>query len=138
MKELRDIVLNRGDIIYFKDCNYLCTGEEGELFDFLIEVKKNECDITKIERPVKYETIYEAPKQILDKEEKKYLEAVIRPFRDRVVHIRKRTDNKDSECIFMCMKNDTIWLPYFKKDTMYKGMEVDKEYTFEELGLFKE
>ena len=40
MKELRDIVLNRGDIIYFKDCNYLCTGEEGELFDFLIEVKE--------------------------------------------------------------------------------------------------
>ena len=30
---------------------------------------------------------------------------------------------------------NTTTLPYFKKGTMYKGMEVDKEYSLEELGL---
>lgn len=29
----------------------------------------------------------------------------------------------------------TISLPIFKKDTMYKGMEVNREYSLEELEL---
>lgn len=30
---------------------------------------------------------------------------------------------------------DYCSLPWFRKGTMYKGMETDKEYTLEELGL---
>lgn len=32
-------------------------------------------------------------------------------------------------------KTDFIYLPFFKRGTMYKGMEQDRKYTIEELGL---
>lgn len=79
---------------------------------------------------------------VLDEEEKKYLSAVIKPFKDRVVYIRKvkvcecnwfisikvkRYDEEDS--------NEYIDLPYFRENTMYINMEVGKEYTLKELGL---
>lgn len=32
--------------------------------------------------------------------------------------------------------NMTCCLPYFDKGTMYKGMELDEQYSLEELGLF--
>lgn len=35
-------------------------------------------------------------------------------------------------------KDDNIPLPYFHKDKMYKGMELNKEYTLQELGLFED
>lgn len=81
---------------------------------------------------------------ILDEEEKKYLSAVIKPFRDRVIYIKKIDMylgcNKDAEYIFGELGNednvvDAFSLPYFPKGTMYKGMETDKKYTLEELGL---
>ena len=33
------------------------------------------------------------------------------------------------------LNDEAISLPYFKKGTMYKGMELYKEYTLKELGL---
>ena len=63
--ELKDIVLEKGDKITFTDnkMDIVDSGEEGEkVKDVFFEDK-----IAKIERPVKYETIYEAPKKILDK-----------------------------------------------------------------------
>lgn len=77
--------------------------------------------------------------QILDKEEKEYLSNVIKPFRNKVVHISKRQAAFEEEKLLVWyVANSGIceWeFPYFKKDTMYKGMEVDKEYTLKELGL---
>lgn len=32
-------------------------------------------------------------------------------------------------------RNDIIYLPLFEKNTMYKGMRLDKEYSLKELGL---
>lgn len=81
---------------------------------------------------------------VLDDEEKKYLRAVIKPFRDRVEYIKKIDMylgcNKDAEYIFGELGNeddvvDAFSLPYFPEGTMYKGMETDKKYTLEELGL---
>ena len=74
--------------------------------------------------------------QILDKEEKKYLENVIRPFRYRVIYISK-ISTSTSEYIRIGINNDECMLPYFKAGTMYKGMKPDKEYTLKELGLFE-
>ena len=92
--------------------------------------------IIKIEEPT-YQTVYEVKQEILDEAEKRYLRGVIRPFRNNVEIIRRmysRTKNKDY--IQIRYKNDTPTnLPYFEKDTMYKGMELDKIYTLEELGL---
>lgn len=74
---------------------------------------------------------------ILDDVEKRYLSAVIRPFRKRVDSIIKISDplSYDKEYIFIKLDEDSVSLPYFKTGTMYQGMELEKVYTLEELGL---
>ena len=75
--------------------------------------------------------------EILDEEEKRYLEGVIRPFRNKVDHVAKHgICNK--EYIFIDLEDDILQLPYFSTNTMYKGMEIDEGYTLKELGLFEE
>ena len=80
---------------------------------------------------------------ILNKEEKEYLSYVIRPFRDKVTNIKKvvlitskrkyirieyREDKIDEIIISLCF-------PYLPNDEMYKGMEDNRPYKLEELGL---
>lgn len=74
---------------------------------------------------------------ILDDVEKRYLSAVIRPFRKRVDYIMKISDplSYDKEYIFIKLDEDSVSLPYFKIGTMYQGMELERAYTLEELGL---
>ena len=84
---------------------------------------------------------------ILDKEEKEYLSAVIRPFANRIVDIMKIKDWIDEDSNFEVLEialklpgenpdMEFVHLPYFDKDTMYKGMELNKAYTLEDLGLW--
>lgn len=96
-----------------------------------------ELDIVKVERPVKYETVFERKEEILDETEKRYLTNVIRPFRHETEFIEKRTKIDDSSSCYLkiVLNNDIISLPYFKIDSMYKGMELDKKYSLKELGL---
>lgn len=78
---------------------------------------------------------------ILDDAEKRYLKAVIRPFRTDVQYIAKLIHfTGDEEIIVSCNYNKlnsvfSFDLPPFEKGTMYKGMEPNKDYTLEELGL---
>lgn len=86
---------------------------------------------------------------ILDKKEKEYLSAVIKPFRERVISITKHSYNKDlcfisiviepkKEIKHMLFEGEMeeIFLPLFKKNSlMYQGMELEKKYTLEELDL---
>lgn len=76
-------------------------------------------------------------KPILDDIEKRYLSDVIRPFRDKVKYIKKESREFDSyEYICIILNEDNLgFLPYFEKDTMYKGMKPGKRYTLKELGL---
>ena len=74
---------------------------------------------------------------ILDDIEKAYLSSVIKPFRKRIEYIEK-TDNyyvNGKQFLCITLADDYCCLPFFKKDTMYKGMEANKRYTLEELGL---
>lgn len=81
--------------------------------------------------------------QILDESERQYLGAVIRPFRDRVRSITKNPKmNGKGEYIVIDIGFQLenrhkffMFFPDFKSNTMYKGMELGKEYTLEELGL---
>lgn len=74
--------------------------------------------------------------EILTNEEKAYLSAVIKPFRDRVKYITKYIYPAKEEYLLIVMCNgERMSFPTFKKETMYKGMQVYKEYTLEELGL---
>lgn len=73
--------------------------------------------------------------ELLDKVEKKYLSEVIRPFRKEVTTIKKIEAPAGREYISILLKDDGMCLPCFKKDTRYKGLEPEKRYTPEELGL---
>ena len=77
---------------------------------------------------------FKEKEEILNDIEKEYLRAVIKPFRDRVGYIVKNLVG-DIEYITICVTGEFVNFPYFKKGTIYKGMEQNKEYTLEELGL---
>lgn len=83
---------------------------------------------------------------VLDEAEKKYLSAVIKPFRNRVRTIYKEVLGGDDDnrryCVHICLyyEGDSLYfdfidLPRFIGNRMYKGMKDNKKYTLEELGL---
>lgn len=99
---------------------------------------EEENDIVKVERPVKYETVFERKEEILDETEKRYLASVIKPFKNKIETIEKTIKIGDSSLCYLIMllkNNDMANLPNFKKNSMYKGMETNKKYTLKELGL---
>ena len=80
--------------------------------------------------------------EILTKEEKEYLGAVIKPFRDKVIYIKKKVWEtykrkyitigfRDTNAI----SNASFSFPDLPNDEMYKGMEGNRPYKLEELGL---
>ena len=81
----------------------------------------------------------EAP--ILTEKEKKYLQGVIAPFKDRVIYIKKVKFNIENEHICIYVKGPESYTPIamvfpnFEVGTMYKDMELNKKYNLEELGL---
>lgn len=83
----------------------------------------------------------EVVENVLTKDEKEYLSAVIKPFRNKIESIGKycidrfNSDNYEYICIFFTDEDECMLFPNFKADTMYKGMEKTKKYTLEELGL---
>ncbi|MCI6163424.1 MAG: hypothetical protein MR666_08235 [Dialister sp.] len=86
--------------------------------------------------PVSLESIVHP--QILDDAEKRYLSAVIKPFRDEVMGISKLStyDCSKEWLFFIGKKNSSLFdLPRFKAGTLYKGMKKGHDYTPEELGL---
>lgn len=134
----KDLILEKGDIVH---CKRKCA--RGKIIvanDFngksINEFEKAyEYQVMKVSRPVKYKRIYEF-KEILNKRENEWLGNLVRPFRDRIEYIRKCCDSSELSYIFIKMKNkEDIKLPFFKRNTMYKGMKINKEYTLEELGL---
>lgn len=74
--------------------------------------------------------------KILTDKENAYLSAVIKPFREKVKSIEKVNFGEEYlEYLRICLENEHISFPYFREGTMYKGMEVNKRYALEELGL---
>ncbi len=141
MQKLDDILLKKGDIVDYSIniSNLNCTTviyNEQTINHFQ---KFFNCKITKIQRPRELEIIYAVPKPILNKKEKRYLENVLTPFRNEVQAVSKHSFGYNyDEYISIGLINDVIALPIFKKNTMYRGMELDKKYSVKELGLFKE
>lgn len=74
---------------------------------------------------------------LLDKSERRYLNDVIRPFRNKVRYIVKRYDFKVNK-EFLEIKFDdefSLELPYFDEKTMYKNMKHYIPYSLEDLDL---
>jgi hypothetical protein len=107
----------------------LCTmykDNNGSYFDFGLYFNKHEYVTCKM-------------KDILDIEEKRYLCYIIKPFRNKISYITKR-EYYGYEYISIGYKeinnfSNDINLPNFKPNTMYKGMEIDREYSLKELGI---
>ena len=82
--------------------------------------------------------------QILNNAEKKYLSAVIKPFRDKVnfickvnYHNNPEVDVYKAQHIVIGLNDNSpeVVLPLFKAGTMYKGMVAGHVYMIEDLGL---
>ena len=129
LKDGDKCTLKNGQAIFVdKTSNYGFNSIDAQLKYF-----NDDVSIVKVERPVKYETLFEREEEILDKTEKRYLSNVIKPFRDKVKAIEKVSYSR--EFIKIYIKDEPTILPYFEKGTMYKGMKENKEYTLKELGL---
>lgn len=78
--------------------------------------------------------------ELLTNWEKLYLEGEIKPFKDIVKYIVKRNSRDTIEQYIMVMLTSGNWdiLLKFDENKRYKNLEIDKEYTLKELGLFKE
>ena len=72
---------------------------------------------------------------ILDDVEREYLSAVIKPFRKKISYIRKSEDLRKKYIKIVLCNGDSMYFPYLANDEMYKGMELGRNYTIEELGL---
>ena len=76
---------------------------------------------------------------ILDDVEKKYLSAVIKPFREKVSYIsklEKAYPETDQFIKITLINGEYVCLPYFtRKSRMYIGMKQWRHYTLQELGL---
>lgn len=89
-------------------------------------------------------------KQILTDKEKCYLEGVLKPFKEKNIFIVKKNDrfHPESEYLIIYLNENAdiydiknreeIVLPFFRKDSMYRDMELRKEYNSKELRLFEE
>lgn len=85
----------------------------------------------------KYEVV-KIPKSILTEQEKLSLSTVIKPYRKKVKYICKLTyHDYDKEYLYISLNDGaTAHLPDFDTNAMYKGMELGRYYSLEELGLW--
>lgn len=94
----------------------------------------------------------EYAKPVLDKGEKMYLEEALRSFKDQIKYISKELEYNnrlDDTCERLMIKLKSLsddnrycgWYmlpPKFIPGSVYKGMDIHKDYTIEELGLFQD
>lgn len=79
---------------------------------------------------------------VLDDAEKAYLSNIITPFRNKVDYVQL-CSNGITCFVRICVKYysyrnivEYVNLPLFEKNRMYKKMEINKQYSLEELGLW--
>lgn len=132
----KEMEIREGDKIYFKNHPTIIVGMRQANGMKVKNLEKKYGKIEKIQRPPAYATIY-VHKEILDDAEKRYLKGVIRPFKDEVIRISKIPARWSDEFIQIELKAEMLSLPYFKEGTMYKNMQLHKNYTVKELGLYE-
>ena len=93
----------------------------------------------KDDEPTRISDIYNP--QILDDVERKYLKTVLKPFHDEVTYVEKSDSHMidggtyDKEYLHIKLYDGEFTFPDFDKGKMYSGMELDKKYTLNELGI---
>ena len=121
------IAFRKYHLTQFGLCKILDDGCDGDYADDILVRLLNGC--FKVYQPV------------LNTAEKEYLDNVIKPFRDKIIYISKLKAGYRSGIGYISITTeDNGWkhyaeLPLFGGDSMYKGMEMGKEYSLEDLGL---
>ena len=88
-----------------------------------------------------YRKLIKLPKPVLTDEEKEYLSNMVKPWKNKIKTITKYwgTGNCVNEFIQICYIQDGfnyyMSLPQFERGSMYKGMELERDYSLEELDL---
>ena len=81
---------------------------------------------------------------VLKAREARYLENLLRPFEERVTSVSRETTEMAAGYEHLVVNTDdavdgtrALSFPPFKAGKAYKGMELGKRYTLDELGLFQ-
>lgn len=127
----------------YKFSNLYAYGEYDNDGNFIWHIRLSKADIEEISAEHDYVNVITAwldaehKEPILDDAEKRYLSAVIKPFRKHVKNIAKYLTfgNTEEYIIIQIDSSERLNFPHFKAGTMYKGMEQGHKYTLEELGL---
>ena len=92
------------------------------------------------EEPTLISDIYNP--QVLDNAEREYLKTVLKPFHENVAYVEKVPaivfdgDNRGKEYVFVAFYGrGSFAFPNFDAGSMYTGMELNKEYKLDELGI---
>ena len=78
---------------------------------------------------------------VLDEVEKEYLKGALAPFKNRITGIKKMSITNGNRIVVHVVDErtgeiDTLVFPWFSRHSnMYAGMEADREYTPNELGI---
>ena len=126
----------KDDILNAKQAHLTCS-----VYDIFLKLSHISCtgNCKECKKNIMNWLLEEYKEPILDDVEKKYLSAVIKPFRENVSYISKLEKcypETDQFIKIMLINGEYICLPYFtRKSRMYIGMEKWRHYTLQELGL---
>lgn len=95
------------------------------------------------DEPTLIKDIYDP--QIISDEEREYLKFILKPFRNEIGYIEKSIDYIEDysisggcctkEYLFIRLRGGSFIFPSFNPGEMYSGMEPNKRYSTEELGI---
>lgn len=122
-----------------KDC-FLEFNDKGELVDengFFVEQDSLEFTVS-LKRDL-IDDDWELYTVILTKDEKEYLEYVLKPFKDIIKYVEKTVyyGGKFERLSVEFQNNTSMSFPLFEAKKYYKRVDTYKIYTLEELGLFE-
>lgn len=100
----------------------------------------DDCTIIKVYEDYTLKNLlWERKEALLTDEEREWLSAVIKPFKDEVECVVLEKSGYKDKIGYLTIRlqnNDEFFTPYLDKlPFKFKGLELDKAYTLEELGL---
>lgn len=84
------------------------------------------------------------PRELLTDAERAHIKSVIEPYGYDVWNIRKVQNSQDTQMIVITydyggtrdpLDSFEVSLPFFDNNTMFTGLQLNKDYTLEELGI---
>ena len=124
----------KDDILNAKQAHLTCS-----VYDIFLKLSHRSCigNCKECKKNIMNWLLEEYKEPVLDDVEKEYLSAVIRPFRNHVNGVRKWFNGIDYQIVISLDDGGNLCqLPRFPLSSeMYMGMDSNKWYSLQELGL---